>query len=91
MGVDFEKCDMCYDITCDVNINYIDIPSGFGTCNVCNICIKEYFYQDDPSDNVDNCQEVLDGSGYIFYCAKDGAEIEKIQFPSIYITKYNRR
>jgi hypothetical protein len=73
MGVDFDKCDMCYDITCGANINYIDIFE-FGTCKVCNICIKEYFYKDDPCDNVDICQEALDGAEYTFYCGKDGAE-----------------
>lgn len=58
MGVDFDSCDDCGISTCDQNITYLDLP-GYGSHKTCQVCVKEYFEENDARNDVEVCVHML--------------------------------
>ncbi|MBX9637680.1 MAG: hypothetical protein K2Q45_09045 [Nitrosomonas sp.] len=78
MGVDFEECDTCGDITCDQNITHVELER-YGEFNICTVCMKAYFTKE---WTVEDQRHILseEEHGYTFFVADTTGVPEDYEF-----------
>lgn len=78
MGVDFEECDTCGDITCDQNITLVELDR-YGQYNICTLCMKQYFTKE---WTIEQQREILseEEHGYTFFVADKTGKPDDYEF-----------